>query len=127
MPASIKLCKALVDPPGPGPIETVFFRSNVLMYTGGFGDAVGIVAASELEASGKAPHSVKQLIRFGFLRRMTAYLKSSATDPGRAVKILVAAGKEGDARGYANGTNTIPGIKGGGISSIRETNRMRLL
>jgi hypothetical protein len=127
MPASNKLCKAVVDPPGAGGAETVFFRSNVLMYTGTFGTAVGIEPATEVEAAGKAPYSVRQLIRFGFLRRMTAYLKGTATAPGRASRILVASGKEDTARGYANGTNTIPGVKGGAVVSIREANRMRLL
>lgn len=127
MPASNKLCKATVNPPGASTAEIVYFRSNVNMYTGTFGTAVGITAAEEEEVAGKAPHSVRQLIRFGFLRRMTAYLNSSGTAPGRATRILVATGKELDARSYANGTNTIPGIKGGAVVSIREANRMRLL
>ena len=128
MPASInKMCKAEVIPPGDTAKQTVFFRSNVNMYKSPFAEAVGITAATEAEAAGQAAYSVRALIRFGYLQRMTAYLKASATDPGRAVRVLVASGKQQAARSYADGTKTIPGVKGGAVVSIRNANRMRLL
>lgn len=127
MPASIKLCKAEVTPPGGTAKQTIYFRSNVNMYKDAFGTAVGITAATEAEASQQAAYSVRSLIRFGFLQRMTAYLKASATEPGRAVRILVPFGNQGAARAYADGTKTIPGVKGGAVVSIRNANRMRLL
>ena len=126
MPTSIKLCKAVIGL-SPGS-ETVFFRSNVNMYKDGFGTAVGITVATADETAKSPVSSIRQLIRVGYLRRMTATLKGTATEPGTSVRILVAAGREPAARTYgAAGTNPLPGVKGGAIASIRESNRMRLL
>lgn len=129
MPAAkIGLCKATVSSlSGGGTVtnQTVYFRSNTLLYTGDFAAAVGISVAPAGELSQPAI-PVKTLIRGGQLSRMVAVTKATATNPSTQVKILVSTDKTSFARGWPDGAKTLPGSSAGAITAIRNANRMRL-
>ena len=128
MPAAkIGLCKAEVPVVSGGVItnQTVYFRSNTLLYTGDFATEVGISVAPPGELSQPAM-PIKNLIRGGQLTRMTAVTKATATTPSTQLKILVSTTKTGNARGWPDGTKTLPGSSAGPITAIRNANRMRL-
>lgn len=117
--ASNKLCKATVDT-GTG-TETIYFRTNVNQYTGAFATAVGIEAAGATEQS-KPPVDLRRLISAGYLVRMVAITKGTATDPSRQISILCAAGKEAGARAWGGvGTNSLPGVTAQPV--VRITNK----
>lgn len=128
MPAAkIGLCKASV-PVVSGDIttnQTIYFRSNTLLYTGDFATTVGIEVAPAGELSQPAM-PIKNLIRGGQLTRMVAVTKATATSPSTQIKILVNTNKTANARGWADGAKTLPGSSAGPIVAIRNTNRMRL-
>ncbi|MEG4458264.1 hypothetical protein [Microcoleus sp. N9_A1] len=130
MPAAkIGLCKAVVPVVDAATTtttnETVYFRSNTLLYTGDFATAVGISVAGPGELS-KPAMPVKNLIRGGQLSRMVAVTKATATNPSTQVKILVSTNKTPDARSWPDGTKTLPGSSAGPITAVRNANRMRL-
>lgn len=126
-PAKIGLCKAEVPVVSGSTTtnQTVFFRSNTLLYTGDFAAAVGISFAAPGELSQPAM-PVKNLIRGGQLTRMTAVTKATATTPSTQVSILVSTARTANARGWPDGTKTLPGSSAGAITAIRNANRMRL-
>lgn len=128
MPAAKNgLCKAVV-PVVSGQTttnQTIYFRTNTLLYTGDFATAVGIEVAGAGELSQPAM-PIKNLIRGGQLTRMTAVTKATATTPSTQVTILVNTNKTANARGWPDGTKTLPGSSGGPITAIRNANRMRL-
>jgi hypothetical protein len=128
MPAAkIGLCKAEVPVVSGGTTtnQTVYFRSNTLLYTGDFAAAVGISVAPAGELSQPAM-PVKNLVRGGQLARMVAVTKATATAPATQVKILVSTTKTPNARGWPDGAKTLPGSSAGAITAIRNANRMRL-
>lgn len=105
--------------------QTVYFRTNTLLYTGDFATAVGISVAGPGELSQPAM-PIKNLIRGGQLTRMTAVTKATATTPSSQVTILVSTAKTANARGWPDGAKALPGSSAGPITAIRNANRMRL-
>ena len=125
--AKMGLCKAEV-PVVSGTTttnQTFYFRSNTLLYTGDFGTAVGIVVATAAE-QGQPAVPVKNLIRGGQLTRMTAVTRRTATNPSTQIKILASTTKTPQARGWPDGTKTLPGSSAGAIVAVRNATRMRL-
>lgn len=104
--------------------QTVYFRTNTLLYTGDFATAVGISVATAGELSQPAM-PIRNLIRGGQLTRMVAVTKATATNPSTQVKILVSTTKTPNARGWPDGAKTLPGSSAGPITAIRNANRMR--
>lgn len=124
--ASNKLCKATTTNPGGSGSATVYFRSNVNMYSGTFATATGITAASATEQSNPAI-PIRNLLRSGQLVKLTAVTKGTATDPSRQIKILCTPEQAITiGASFANGSNTIPGISAAPIVAIRRGTRMRL-
>lgn len=128
MPAAkIGLCKAEVPVVSGSTTtnQTVFFRSNTLLYVGDFATATGISVATAGELSQPAM-PIKNLIRGGQLTRMVAVSKATATNPSTQSKILVSTTKTPNARGWPDGAKSLPGSSSGAIVAIRNANRMRL-
>ncbi|MEG4842467.1 hypothetical protein [Microcoleus sp. B9-D4] len=125
--AKIGLCRATVSTVVEGAElkQTVYFRSNTLMYVGDFAANAGIEVAPAGTLSNPAI-PVKNLIRGGYLTRMVAVTKATATTPSSQVKILVNSSKLATARAWPDGAKTLPGSSAGPIVAIRNANRMRL-
>ena len=128
MPAAkIGLCKAEVPVVSGSTTtnQTVYFRTNTNLYTGDFATAVGISVAGAGEMSQPAI-PIRSLIAGGQLTRKVAVTKATATTPSSQIRILVSTSKTPNARGWPDGTKTLPGSSASAIMAIRNANRMRL-
>ena len=121
------LCKAICDGVASGGgSQTVYFRSNSLLYTGSFATATGITVCTGTEKA-NTPTPVTNLVRGGFLYKAQVTIAGDSNDPPQQRTVLVANNKLSEFRAWASaGTNNLPGgparpVIGGRLRMLRQS------
>lgn len=126
MPAQNTLMKSIVEDVGGTGSQTVYFRSNKLLYTGSFATATGIAEATGVDKANVA-NQIKNLVRGGLIWKCFVVIQGDATDPPMRRTVLVANNKLAAFKAWASsGTNQLPGgparpVIAGGVRMIRMT------